>query len=215
MLQAPSKVPVLFNPAGVYDAQSLLLISLADTPITLTADQVISMPWRQFVRLMKVRLPELAPVHDLVRCAHASIQRPMTQHDICTCFYLVSALLPDIWLCMALQAYIAAIGQLLPEAEAQPKSDAAQRAEQLGREAMYIGSCLAAGIPRHTRTLYCLKLQEGGPKHSRAPCQLWAAITLQMNLSPAQRQVTQRCQKTSNFLLFIWEQCISLGLMSS
>ena len=87
------------------------------------------------------------------------------------------------------QAYIGAIGQLLPEAEAQPKSEAARRAEQLGREAMYIGSCLAAGIPRHTRTLYCLKLQESGPEHSRAPAQLWAAITLHLNLTPAQRQV--------------------------
>jgi hypothetical protein len=91
-----------------------------------------------------------------------------------------------------LQAYVGAIGQLLPEAEAQPKSEAARRAEQLGREAMYIGSCLAAGIPRHTRTLYCLKLQESGPEHSRAPVQLWAAITLQMNLSPTQRQVSSR-----------------------
>lgn len=82
-----------------------------------------------------------------------------------------------------------AIGQLLPEAEAQPKSEAARRAEQLGREAMYIGSCLAAGIPRHTRTLYCLKLQEAGPEHSRAPPALWAQMTLAMALTPAQKQV--------------------------
>ena len=54
---------------------------------------------------------------------------------------------------------------------------------------MYIGSCLAAGIPRHTRTLYCLKLQESGPENSRAPPQLWMAIMLQMNLSATQRQV--------------------------
>ena len=91
----------------------------------------------------------------------------------------------DFWL----QAYVGAIGQLLPEAEAQAGSEAARRAEQLGREALYIGSCLAAGIPRHTRTLYCLKLQESGPEHSRAPAQLWAAIALQLRLSPAQRQV--------------------------
>ena len=88
-----------------------------------------------------------------------------------------------------MQAYVGAIGQLLPEAEAQPKSEAARRAEQLGREAMYIGSCLAAGIPRHTRTLYCLKLQESGPEHSRAPPQLWAQITLAMSLTPAQQEV--------------------------
>lgn len=61
VLQVPSKVPVLFNPAGVYDAQSVLLISLAETPITLTADQVISMPWRQFVRLMKALSLTVAP----------------------------------------------------------------------------------------------------------------------------------------------------------
>jgi hypothetical protein len=94
---------------------------------------------------------------------------------------------------LCVQAYIAAIGQLLPEAEAQPQSESAQRAEQLGREAMYIGSCLAAGIPRHTRTLYCLKLQESGPEHSRAPAQLWATIALQMNLSQTQKQVRQCC----------------------
>lgn len=89
----------------------------------------------------------------------------------------------------ALQSYITQIGALLPEAEAQPKSGSAQRAEQLGREAMYIGSCLAAGIPRHTRTLYCLKLQESGPEHSRAPSQLWTSIMLQMNLNATQRKV--------------------------
>ena len=88
-----------------------------------------------------------------------------------------------------LQAYVGAIGQLLPEAESAPKSEAARRAEQLGREAMYIGSCLAAGIPRHTRTLYCLKLQEAGPEHSRAPDALWAQITQAMQLSAAQKQV--------------------------
>lgn len=92
-----------------------------------------------------------------------------------------------------MQSYITQIGALLPKAEAQPKSAAARRAEQLGREAMYIGSCLAAGIPRHTRTLYCLKLQESGPEHSRAPPQLWTAITLQMNLSATQRQVHPSC----------------------
>ncbi|BDA42397.1 hypothetical protein COCOBI_03-2840 [Coccomyxa sp. Obi] len=135
---AGQKVPVLFSPMGAYDADAVLLVSLAETPITLTAQQVTSMPWKQFVRLMK--------------------------------------------------AYVGAIGQLLPEAEAQAASAAAHRAEQLGREAMYIGSCLAAGIPRHTRTLYCLKLQESGPEHSRAPAQLWAAIALQLRLSPAQRQ---------------------------
>ena len=91
--------------------------------------------------------------------------------------------------CLLTQRYITEIGALLPEAEAQPKSAAAQRAEQLGREAMYIGSCLAAGIPRHTRTLYCLKLQESGPENSCAPPQLWMAIMLQMNLSAQQREV--------------------------
>ena len=45
---------MLFNPAEEYDAKSVLLVSLSDTPITLTAQQVTSMPWRQFVRLMKV-----------------------------------------------------------------------------------------------------------------------------------------------------------------
>lgn len=48
------EVPKLFNPAEEYDAKSVLLVSLSDTPITLTAQQVTSMPWRQFVRLMKV-----------------------------------------------------------------------------------------------------------------------------------------------------------------
>ena len=96
----------------------------------------------------------------------------------------------SLTLCNAvMQQYITSIGALLPEAEAQPKSAAAQRAEQLGREAMYIGSCLAAGVPRHVRTLHCLKLHEGGPEHSRAPPQLWTAITFQMSLSAEQRQV--------------------------
>ena len=52
--QAASKAPVLFSPMGQYDAEAVLLVSLADTPITLTAHQVTSMPWKQFVRLMKV-----------------------------------------------------------------------------------------------------------------------------------------------------------------
>lgn len=50
------KVPVLFSPMGAYDADAVLLVSLAETPITLTAQQVTSMPWKQFVRLMKARL---------------------------------------------------------------------------------------------------------------------------------------------------------------
>lgn len=45
---------MLFSPMGQYDAEAVLLVSLADTPITLTAHQVTSMPWKQFVRLMKV-----------------------------------------------------------------------------------------------------------------------------------------------------------------
>ena len=104
--------------------------------------------------------------------------------------------------CLALQRYITEIGALLPEAEAQPKSAAAQRAEQLGREAMYIGSCLAAGIPRHTRTLYCLKLQESGPENSRAPPQLWMAIMLQMNLSSTQREVQTRPSPPSSLSIY-------------
>ena len=51
----PKKVPVLFNPTGAYDAEAVLLVSLGDAAITLTAQQVTGMPWRQFVRLMKVR----------------------------------------------------------------------------------------------------------------------------------------------------------------
>ena len=90
------------------------------------------------------------------------------------------------------QAYVAAISGLLPEADRDPSAPAARRAEQLGREAMAIGSCLAAGIPRHTRTLYCLKLHEAGPEHSRAPPELWAVIAMQMDLSPQQRQVRMR-----------------------
>jgi hypothetical protein len=57
---------------------------------------------------------------------------------------------------------------------------------------MAIGSCLAAGIPRHTRTLYCLKLHEAGPEHSRAPAELWAVIAMQMDLSAQQRQARAR-----------------------
>ena len=52
----PKKVPVLFNPTGAYDAEAVLLVSLGDSAITLTAQQVTGMPWRQFVRLMKVCL---------------------------------------------------------------------------------------------------------------------------------------------------------------
>ena len=63
---------------------------------------------------------------------------------------------------------------------------------------MYIGSCLAAGIPRHTRTLYCLKLQEAGPEHSRAPDALWAQITHAMQLSPAQKQVPHKSDPVWN-----------------
>jgi hypothetical protein len=68
-VQATNKVPVLFNPAGAYDAQAVLLVSLAETPITLTAEQVVSMPWKQFVRLMKVRrLPQGHPSNALLGC---------------------------------------------------------------------------------------------------------------------------------------------------
>ena len=46
---------MLFNPMGAYDSEAVLLVSLGDTAITLTAQQVTGMPWRQFVRLMKAR----------------------------------------------------------------------------------------------------------------------------------------------------------------
>ena len=51
---------------------------------------------------------------------------------------------------------------------------------------------MAAGIPRHTRTQYCLKLHEAGPEHSRAPAELWAVIAMQMDLSAQQRQARAR-----------------------
>ncbi len=54
---------MLFSPMGQYDAEAVLLVSLAETPITLTAHQVTSMPWKQFVRLMKVRPPVSHSAH--------------------------------------------------------------------------------------------------------------------------------------------------------
>jgi hypothetical protein len=46
----------MFNPADAYNADAVLLVSLAEgPPISLTAQQVTQMPWRQFVRLMKAR----------------------------------------------------------------------------------------------------------------------------------------------------------------
>ena len=113
------------------------------------------------------------------------------------------------------QAYVAAISGLLPEADRDPGAPAARRAEQLGREAMAIGSCLAAGIPRHTRTLYCLKLHEAGPEHSRAPPELWAVIAMQMDLSPQQRQVHMRLacsglsQGPRSLYRYRWSCCCS------
>lgn len=47
---------------GAYDAEAVLLVSLAETPITLTAQQVTSMPWKQFVRLMKVGAASCSPL---------------------------------------------------------------------------------------------------------------------------------------------------------
>ncbi len=210
----PKNVPRLFNPAEDYDDRSVLVVTLSEKTITLTAKEVTGMPWQQFVRLMKVRASTIFQVGVTWQCTWHPMQKMSACWVIEHCSYFrpipsLNALLrhsmpfllayllthpcysvslnEDI----ALQRYITQIGALLPEAEAQPKSAAAQRAEQLGREAMYIGSCLAAGIPRHTRTLYCLKLQESGPEQSRAPPQLWMAIMLQMNLSASQRQVNQ------------------------
>ena len=54
--QAAAAQPALFNLADTYKSDALLLVSLAEgPPISLTAQQVTQMPWRQFVRLMKVR----------------------------------------------------------------------------------------------------------------------------------------------------------------
>ena len=49
------EVPKLFNPAEEYDDKSVLLVTLSQKTITLTAKEVTGMPWPQFVRLMKVR----------------------------------------------------------------------------------------------------------------------------------------------------------------
>ena len=52
--------PAMFNPADAYNADAVLLVSLAEgPPISLTAQQVTQMPWRQFVRLMKARQASL------------------------------------------------------------------------------------------------------------------------------------------------------------
>ena len=48
------EAPKLFNPAEEYDDKSVLLVTLAQKTITLTAKEVTAMPWPQFVRLMKV-----------------------------------------------------------------------------------------------------------------------------------------------------------------
>lgn len=50
------EAPKLFNPAEEYDEKSVLLVTLSQKTITLTAKEVTGMPWPQFVRLMKVRL---------------------------------------------------------------------------------------------------------------------------------------------------------------
>ena len=53
--QAPAKeTPKLFNPAMEYDPNCVLLVSLQDKPLTLTAQQVTCLPWLQYVRLIKV-----------------------------------------------------------------------------------------------------------------------------------------------------------------
>ena len=83
-LQAPAtpqRMPTLFNPMGTYDSEAVLLVSLGDTAITLTAQQVTGMPWRQFVRLMKVscsRSRRALLVTAGVSCLHASMQ-PLRQ----------------------------------------------------------------------------------------------------------------------------------------
>ena len=51
----PKNVPRLFNPAEDYDDRSVLVVTLSEKTITLTAKEVTGMPWQQFVRLMKVR----------------------------------------------------------------------------------------------------------------------------------------------------------------
>ena len=51
----PAKeAPKLFNPAMEYDPNCVLLVSLQDKPLTLTAQQVTCLPWLQYVRLIKV-----------------------------------------------------------------------------------------------------------------------------------------------------------------
>ena len=55
------EVPKLFNPAEEYNDKSVLLVTLAQKTITLTAKEVTGMPWPQFVRLMKVRSNIKAP----------------------------------------------------------------------------------------------------------------------------------------------------------
>ena len=47
-------MPKLFNPAMEYDPQCVLLVSLQDKPLMLTAQQVTCLPWLQYVRLIKV-----------------------------------------------------------------------------------------------------------------------------------------------------------------
>ena len=39
-----------------YDPNCVLLVSLQDKPLTLTAQQVTCLPWLQYVRLIKVSL---------------------------------------------------------------------------------------------------------------------------------------------------------------
>ena len=54
MQGSAKEVPKLFNPAEEYNDKSVLLVTLAQKTITLTAKEVTGMPWPQFVRLMKV-----------------------------------------------------------------------------------------------------------------------------------------------------------------
>ena len=66
-MQAGAAQPALFNLADSYKGDALLLVSLAEgPPISLTAQQVTQMPWRQFVRLMKVQPTNRGGAHALV-----------------------------------------------------------------------------------------------------------------------------------------------------
>ena len=75
------EVPKLFNPAEEYDDKSVLLVTLSQKTITLTAKEVTGMPWPQFVRLMKVRadssvLSVQAHIEPLLLCGLPSFTGP-------------------------------------------------------------------------------------------------------------------------------------------